>query len=105
MVLCTCPDETTALSLARALVERRLVACVNVLPAVQSVFRWQDEVVTESEAMLIIKTTQSALQPLQEQLVQLHPYDVPEVIALEISSGSRDYLDWLISCVRPDINI
>lgn len=95
LVLCNCPPEH-ADRLARALIERRLAACVNALPGVVSTYRWKGEVCVEGETTLLIKTRSDRLEELTEVLVELHPYDVPEVIALPILEGHQPYLDWVI---------
>lgn len=94
-VLCTCPDEATARALATGLVERRLAACVNILPQIRSIYRWQGETHEDGETLLIAKTTRRACAALQSWLVQQHPYDVPEVLALPVAAGSPDYLAWI----------
>ena len=81
--------------IARALVERRLAACVNVVPGVVSVYRWKGEVCRDEELLLVIKTRAERLPALREALVALHPYEVPELVALPIESGHPPYLDWL----------
>lgn len=82
-------------ALARALVERGLAACVNLVPGVRSIYRWQGEVHDDPEVLLIAKTTQGGFEALREAVVALHPYDVPEVIALPVVVGHRPYLDWI----------
>ena len=81
--------------IARVLVERRLAACVNVVPGVVSVYRWKGEVCRDEERLLVIKTRADRLEALREALVGLHPYEVPELVALPIESGHPPYLDWL----------
>jgi periplasmic divalent cation tolerance protein len=81
--------------IARALVERRLCACVNIVPGVTSVYTWKGEVQAESELLLVIKTTREALDDLKRELVGMHPYEVPELVALEIADGHGAYLDWI----------
>lgn len=98
LVLCNCPPDS-ADGLARAVVEARLAACVNVLPQVRSVYRWEGEVCVDEEVTLLIKTTASRLSALTEALVEAHPYDVPEVIALPITEGHQPYLDWVAEVV------
>lgn len=93
--LVTVPDETTGLDLARSLVEERLAACVNCLPEVTSVYRWQGRVESDSEALLIIKTTASLVDRLVQRVIELHPYDLPEVIALPVAAGLKGYLAWV----------
>jgi periplasmic divalent cation tolerance protein len=99
VVLCTCPDEATAKRIAGALVARRRAACVNLVGPVRSVFVWEGEVCDESEMLLIAKTTEEGYPALEEIVHELHPYDVPEVIAVPVAAGSRPYLDWVAGSV------
>jgi periplasmic divalent cation tolerance protein len=95
LVLTNLPDAASAEKLAHALVEARAAACVNVLAACRSIYRWQGAVETATEVPLLIKTTRAAY-PLLEQTVRAqHPYDVPELIALPIKHGLPAYLDWV----------
>jgi periplasmic divalent cation tolerance protein len=96
VVLCTVPDEESARRIAQALVAEGLAACVNVLPRLTSVYRWEGEVTSGEELLLIIKTRDERYAALEARVKELHPYAVPEVIALPIQQGSRDYLDWLV---------
>jgi periplasmic divalent cation tolerance protein len=91
----TCPDAETAARIARALVEERLAACVNRLPDVVSTWRWQGEIHDDAEVLLIIKTTRERFDALRERLSELHPYELPELVAIEIAEGLPAYLDWL----------
>ena len=91
----TCGNEDEALRIARALVDERLAACVNVLPAVRSIYRWLDKVEEAGEVLLIIKSTQARMERLRNRIAELHSYDVPEIIALPIVAGSEKYLAWL----------
>ena len=93
--LCTCPDQASALRIAAALVEQRLAACVNVLPGVHSVYRWHDAVEHADEVLLLVKTTRAALPALQSRLQALHPYELPELIAVESAGGLPAYLGWI----------
>lgn len=95
LCLCTCPDAASGQALAEALVGERLAACVNRLPAVLSTYRWQGEVHTGSEELLLIKTTASRLEALKARLLTLHPYDLPELITLPAELGHTAYLDWV----------
>ena len=94
LFLTTCPDEPSAESLARALVERRLAACVNIVPGVRSFYRWEGEIHDDGELLLLIKTAAS-VDALRAAIDELHPYDVPELAALEIADGSPAYLRWV----------
>lgn len=98
LTLCTCPDQSTAERLAEALVAEGLAACVNILPGATSVYTWEDRIERDAELVLLIKTTAARFDSLQQRLVELHPYDVPEVIATPISHGLPAYLDWVSAC-------
>jgi periplasmic divalent cation tolerance protein len=98
LVLSTCPDVDTAERLARALVEGRLAACVNVVGPVKSVYRWRDAVETAGELLLLIKTPADRYPALEHALRALHPYEVPEIVAVPVERGLNDYLTWVRSC-------
>jgi len=100
VLLSTCPDVATAERLGRALVEASLAACVNVLPGVRSIYRWNDAVQSDEEALMIVKTTAACLAAARERLVELHPYEVPEVVALAVADGHHAYLAWVASATR-----
>ncbi len=100
VVFVTAPVEQ-AEALARSLVDRRLVACVNIVPSVRSVYRWQGEVETADEALLVMKTSASTLEALVEAVEVLHPYDVPEVLAVPVSGGLPAYAAWVLAEVEP----
>jgi len=95
LILCTCPNAESASRIARALVEERLAACVNRVPGLTSVYRWQGEIHEDNEVLLLIKTQHERFESLRARIIELHPYDVPEVIALEIAAGHAPYLEWL----------
>jgi periplasmic divalent cation tolerance protein len=96
VVLVTCGSRKEARKIARALVERRLAACVNEIgAAVTSVYRWKGKLETAKEFLLFIKTTKKRLAALREAIRELHSYELPEIIALPIVEGSRAYLDWI----------
>ena len=101
VVLCTAPDSTQAAELARALVQERLAACVNLLPGLRSFYWWQGQVQDEPERLLIIKTSTERLDALLRRIAELHPYTVPEGIALDVSRGLEPYLRWLDEQTRP----
>lgn len=96
VVLCTCPDEDTSKILSTGLVEARLAACVNILPRVRSVFRWKGSVEDAAEVLMVIKTQVAHTAALEAWLVENHPYDLPEVLVLPVTGGSRDYLRWVV---------
>ena len=95
IVFCTCPDSASAEAIARQLVGEHLAACVNVLPAIRSVYRWAGQVECDDEALLWIKTTQAAYSALESTFRQIHPYELPEIIAVESARGLPDYLQWV----------
>lgn len=88
------PDDGLALS--RALVEEKLVACVNMISQVRSIYWWKEEVCEEQEVLLVMKTPASLYDSLQSRIRQLHPYEVPEIVALPIVKGLPDYLNWVV---------
>ena len=95
VALSTVGSADDAQRIARALVERRLAACVNVVPGLTSVYAWKGAVETDQELLLVIKTRRARFEALRAALVELHPYEVPELIALPVEAGHGPYLDWL----------
>jgi periplasmic divalent cation tolerance protein len=95
VVLVTTPTAEKAAELARALVEERLAACGNVVPGVRSIYRWEGKVQDDVEALLVLKTTRARFEALRERVLALHPYAVPEVLALPVEAGSEAYLAWI----------
>jgi len=95
VVLVTAPTPDEAARLARALVEERLAACGNVLPGLRSIYRWEGKVMDEGEALLVLKTTRARFPALRDRLLALHPYEVPEVLALPVEAGAERYLAWV----------
>ncbi len=95
LVLCTCPEGETAENLAGSLVEERLAACVNILPALTSVYGWEGAVETSRESLLLIKSERQAYPGLEARLRELHPYELPEIIAVDIERGLPAYLNWI----------
>lgn len=100
VVLTTVANEDDAGRLATALVERRVAACVNVLPGVRSIYRWQGAVQDDRELLLLVKTTRARLDDATAAIKELHPYEVPEIVALEAASVADAYASWLADCVR-----
>jgi periplasmic divalent cation tolerance protein len=95
IVLCTTPDRETAEMIASTLVAEQLAACVNILPGVTSFYRWEGAVEQNEELLLIIKTSQSVWPMLVAQIQALHPYELPEIVAVPITTGEAEYIQWL----------
>ena len=102
IILCTCPDRTTAERIAETVVSERLAACVNIVPGLISIYRWQGAVQRDSELLLILKTASTLYPRLEARLRELHPYQVPEIIALPIQAGLPAYLDWIAASTAVD---
>ncbi|WP_028456013.1 divalent-cation tolerance protein CutA [Chitinilyticum litopenaei] len=100
LVICNCPEEAVARQLATGVINERLAACVNLLPAVESIYRWEGRLELAREIPLLIKTPARNYPALQDWLHAHHPYDVPEIIALPLGAGLPAYLDWVSSCTR-----
>lgn len=96
----TCPDPDSARTIARALVQERLAACVQMLPGMTSVYRWEGAVQEEGEILLLIKTRGERIAALRQRLPELHPYSVPQLTVVEVSDGLPAYLDWLVAETR-----
>ena len=101
VVLTTVGDETAATALVSALLDERLVACGTVLPGGRSLYRWEGAIAREAEAVVLLKTTRERLAALEAAFPRLHPYTVPEFLALPVAHGSAAYLAWLGDAVRP----
>jgi len=101
VVLVTTVDAVEAERLARVLLDRRLIACANVVPQVRSLFHWENRLECAEESLLIMKTTADALAPLTAEVKRLHSYDIPEVIALPVVGGSAEYLSWVAEEIHP----
>ncbi|HTP52670.1 MAG TPA: divalent-cation tolerance protein CutA [Anaeromyxobacteraceae bacterium] len=99
VVLVTAPSPEAAASIARALVEERLVACGNVLPGIRSIYRWEGAISDEPEALLLLKTERHLVGALKERLPSLHPYQVPELLVLGVEDGLGPYLAWIAGSV------
>ena len=99
LVLTTASSPEESKKIARTLVESRLAACVNIIPKIESVYRWEDKVEEAQEYLLVIKTTAEALTGVRDAIGRLHSYDVPECIALAVEGGSETYLKWIEECV------
>ena len=95
IVLCTCGSEAEAAKIGRYLVEHQLAACVNVIPRIQSIYRWQGKVESSEEWLLLIKTTAEKFLEIPAAISELHSYDLPECVAIAIEDGSAEYLAWI----------
>lgn len=95
VTFCTVPDRVSGDRIARALVEERLAACVNLVPGLTSIYRWQGKLEQATECLLLIKTTADRFEELKQRVQALHPYELPEIIAVPITAGDSTYLNWL----------
>jgi periplasmic divalent cation tolerance protein len=100
VVLCTLPPGDAAAAIARTLVEERLVACVNLLPGVRSIYAWEGAVQDEQEQLALMKTTADRFEDMRARLLALHSYSVPEILALTVEDGHLPYLGWVRDAVR-----
>ena len=104
LVLSTFPDLESARQIGTLLVEAQLVACINLIPAVESIYRWEGKLMSEAEVLGIMKTNVFALPDLERRLIKEHPYDVPEFLFLDPESGSKPYLDWIHQSIKTQKN-
>ena len=100
LVLTTCPEEQVAKNIAQYLVSEKLAACVNIVPNITSIYSWQGEIHCDTEVQLLIKTIESKLEPLNQRINELHPYEVVEIIALNIQQGDKNYLNWISNSLK-----
>ena len=100
IVLTTLGAQADAAAFARVLVDERLAACVNILPAMTSVYRWKGAIEEDREQQLVIKTTSDRIAALEARFHELHPYDVPEFLVINVTGGSPAYLEWLGESVK-----
>lgn len=95
LILCTCPDQKSARFISNNLITKKLAACVNILPNITSVYEWEGKVVEATEVQLLIKTQAVLFNAVNDEIIRIHPYDTPEVIAIDITQGNSDYMQWL----------
>ena len=100
IVLCSFPDISKARHIGTLLIEKQLVACVNLIPGVESIFSWEGKTTSEREVVAVFKTTSDRLGELEDEVVALHPYKVPEFLIVKVDSGSKDYLKWVEAVTR-----
>ena len=97
LVLCTCPTSSAATAIATALLEEHVVACVNQVPGIKSMYRWEGRVEHDDEVLMLIKTTGQLFPQVEATIGKLHPYELPEIIGVSLAAGSAAYLDWIDS--------
>jgi len=95
VVLCTFPDETTACQIGTKLLESQLCACMNIVPGMKSIFRWEGKIQRENEVLGILKTTREKVNDLEGRIQKEHPYAVPEILVLPVLKGAKPYLEWV----------
>jgi periplasmic divalent cation tolerance protein len=95
LVFSTFPDADTARRIGRTVVEEKLAACVNILPQIESIYRWKEAIETSTEVLTLIKSTTWKYQLLEARILELHPYEVPEIISIRIDAGHLEYLRWI----------
>lgn len=100
VVLVTCPDRGTGEKIGATLVEERLAACANLMDGVTSIYRWKNEIQQEPETLLLIKTRNARFADVERRVLELHPYEVPEIICCDISAGNLPYLNWIDESTR-----
>jgi periplasmic divalent cation tolerance protein len=100
VIYCTCPDIETAQRISRLAVEQRLAACINQIPGITSIYTWDGNIQQDQEVLLIVKTIEERFDDFQKLVNDEHPYDLPEIIALPVTQGSPDYLDWIKQCTK-----
>ena len=99
IILCTCPDQKTAGYIAGQMIEHHLAACVNIAPGITSVYQWQGKIESAQEHLLIIKSHANQYQAIETKIKQVHPYELPEIIAVPIEHGLPEYLQWIDTCL------
>ena len=100
LVLCTVNDLNTAKNISKNLLEHNLVACVNIIPNVVSMYQWKEEICEDTEYLMIMKTTAAMFHVVKTEIKKLHSYEIPEIISVNIEEGSNDYLSWINSVVN-----
>ena len=96
VIYCTVPNEFSANLIATTLVDESLAACVNIIPSITSVYKWEDSVQTDNELMMVIKTQQNKFESVESRIKELHEYTTPEIIAIPIINASKEYQDWIV---------
>ncbi len=102
IILCTAPNPETATQIAKILVREHLAACCNIVPGLRSIYSWKGQICEEEEVLLIIKTHTAVYQTVEKRIQEIHPYDVPEILAIAVQDGQADYLTWVGDYVKSD---
>ena len=100
VILCTCPNTSVARDIAYRAVEAQLAACVNIIPGIVSVYKWEDKIQQDQECQLVIKTKKALEKELRDSLFEVHSYNLPEWVVLDITDASEDYADWIRKSVK-----
>ena len=100
IVLCTCPDLDSARHIGTYAIENQLAACVNLITKVESIYSWNNEINRDLEVLTIFKTTEELLDKLESAILELHSYDLPEIIVLPVEGGSKSYLEWIADSTK-----
>ncbi len=100
IVLCTCPDIVCAKTIAAELINDKIAACVNIIPAVTSIYKWQGKIECTEEVQMLIKSQQPFFEQVNRKINQLHPYETPEMIALNIQQGDKHYINWIADSMK-----
>ncbi len=95
LIYCSCPDNRVAQMISKALVENKLAACVNILPNITSIYKWQGELHSDQEHLLLIKSRSDKFEELKQAIIERHPYELPEIIAVSIDNAVPNYLNWI----------
>ncbi len=103
LVICSCPNQAVAEQIAHSLVDKQLAACVNITAPVTSIYRWQGETESAEERLLLIKTRNNVYPSLEQAIQELHPYELPEIIAVPLERGERQYLNWIDQNTPPPL--
>lgn len=100
IIYCTVPNDFNANLIALTLVEEKLAACVNILPSITSIYKWENQVQTDKEFLMLIKTSQDKFEAVEKRIKELHEYSLPEIIAVPIINGSKEYQNWIFKETR-----
>ena len=100
LIFCTCPDKETGERIANSLVDQGLAACINITPPITSIYTWQGQRESAQEVLLLIKTSQDRYAELEQAIRSLHPYELPEIIAVPVEQGLAGYLEWISQCTK-----